>query len=48
MLHDWRGPMVVQRQRGTSMEPQFYENVKAEDLRVAVDYLLEYGRHFSL
>lgn len=44
MTHDWRGPIVVMRQPGTNIDPRFYEDMRAADLRVAVDYFLSYGR----
>jgi len=44
MTHDWRGPIVVMRQPGTAIDPIFYEDISAADLRVAVDYFLSYGR----
>jgi hypothetical protein len=44
LRHDWRGPIVVMRQPGTAIDPLFYEDIKAGDLRVAVDYFLSYGR----
>jgi hypothetical protein len=44
--HDWRGPIVVLRQPGTEIDPRFYEDVTAADLRIAVDYFLSYGREF--
>ncbi|PQE19782.1 Zinc finger MYND-type protein [Rutstroemia sp. NJR-2017a BVV2] len=42
--HVWRGPMVVMRQPGTAIDPLFYEDIKASDFRVAIDYFLSYGR----
>lgn len=42
--HDWRGPIVVMRQPGTAIDPLFYEDITAGDLRVAVDYFFSYGR----
>jgi hypothetical protein len=44
MTHDWRGPIVAMRQPGTAIDPLFYEDIKAADLRVAIDYFLAYGR----
>lgn len=44
MGHDWRGPLVVMRQPGTRVDPLVYEDVRAGDLRVAVDYFLAYGK----
>ncbi|KAK0103241.1 hypothetical protein ONS95_005275 [Cadophora gregata] len=44
MTHDWRGPIVVLRQPGLGIDPLFYDDVRADDLRVAVDYFLYYGR----
>ena len=44
MTHDWRGPIVVMRQPGTAVDPLFYEDIRASDLRVAIDYFLSYGR----
>jgi hypothetical protein len=46
MTHDWRGPIVVLRQPGTAMDPRFYEDVTAADLRIVVDYFVSYGRGF--
>jgi hypothetical protein len=40
LRHDWRGPIVVMRQPGTAIDPLFYEDIKAGDLRVAVEYFL--------
>ena len=42
MTHDWRGPIVVMRQPSTVIDPRFYEDIRAADLRVAVDYFLSY------
>jgi hypothetical protein len=42
MTHNWSGPIVVMRQPGTAVDPLFYEDVKAGDFRVAIDYLLTY------
>jgi hypothetical protein len=42
MTHDWRGPIVVLRQPGTEIDPRFYEDVTAADLRIVVDYFLSY------
>ncbi|OCL02932.1 hypothetical protein AOQ84DRAFT_164543 [Glonium stellatum] len=42
MTHDWRGPIVVTRQPGTAIDPLFYEDIKAGDFRVAIDYFLSY------
>lgn len=43
MAHEcWRGPIVVMRQPGVADDPMVYEDVKAEDLGIAVDYLLWY------
>lgn len=42
--HDWRGPMLALRQPGTDMDPLFYEDIRAGDLRVATDYFITYGR----
>jgi hypothetical protein len=36
--------MVVMRQPGTDIDPLFYEDIRAGDLRVAIDYFLSYGR----
>ena len=44
MTHDWRGPIVVMRQPGTAIDPLFYEDIRAGDFRVAIDYFLSYGR----
>ena len=43
MTHDWRGPIVVMRQPGTAVDPLFYEDIRARDFRVVVDYFLSYG-----
>lgn len=43
MAHDWRGPIVVMRQPGTAFDLVFYEDIRAGDLRVAIDYFLSYG-----
>lgn len=45
MTHDWRGPIVVMRKPGTAVDPLFYEDMKAGDLRIAIDYFLSYGKH---
>jgi hypothetical protein len=42
MTHDWRGPIVVLRQPGTEIDPRFYEDVTAADLRIVVDYFPSY------
>jgi hypothetical protein len=42
MTHDWRGPIVVMRQPGTAIDPLFYEDIRAGDFRVAIDYFLSY------
>ncbi|KAF2445898.1 hypothetical protein P171DRAFT_431282 [Karstenula rhodostoma CBS 690.94] len=42
MTHDWSGPLVVMRQPGIAVDPLFYEDVRAGDFRVAVDYFLSY------
>ncbi|KAH7416906.1 hypothetical protein BKA64DRAFT_591508 [Cadophora sp. MPI-SDFR-AT-0126] len=42
--HVWKGPIVVMRQSGTAIDPLFYEDIRAGDFRVAVDYFLSYGR----
>lgn len=44
MGHDWRGPIVVVRQPGTAVDPLVHEDVRAGDLRVAIDYFVWYGR----
>jgi hypothetical protein len=42
--YDWRGPFVVMRRPSTAMNNHLvYEDTKAGDLRVAVDYFLSYG-----
>jgi hypothetical protein len=46
-MHDWRGPIVVMRQPGTTMNHSVYEDIQAGDLRVAVDYLLSYDRNYG-
>lgn len=43
MTHDWRGPIVVMRQPDMG-DPLFYEDIRASDFRVAIDYYLSYGR----
>ncbi|KAH6667820.1 hypothetical protein B0J14DRAFT_172959 [Halenospora varia] len=42
--HVWRGPIVVMRQPGTTIDPLFYEDIRASDFRVAIGYFLSYGR----
>jgi len=42
MRHDWRGPIVIMRQPGTAVDPLSYEDIRAGDFRVAVDYFLSY------
>jgi hypothetical protein len=44
MTHDWRGPIVAMRQPGTATDPLIHEDIRAADLRVAVDYFLSYGK----
>ena len=46
MTHDWRGPILVMRQPGTEIDPDFYEDVTAAELRIVVDYFLSYGKNF--
>lgn len=43
MKHNWCGPIVAMRQPGTNVDPRFYEDITAADLRVVVDYFLLYG-----
>jgi hypothetical protein len=42
MTHDWRGPIVVMRQPDMGVDPLFYEDIRASDFRVAIDYFLSY------
>ncbi|KAH6613186.1 hypothetical protein C7974DRAFT_405322 [Boeremia exigua] len=42
MTYDWNGPIVVMRQPSTAVDPLFYEDVRAGDFRVAVDYFSNY------
>lgn len=42
MTHDWRGPIVAMRQPGTAIDPLIFEDIRAADLRVAIDYFLSY------
>jgi hypothetical protein len=42
MSHDWRGPIILMRQPGTATDPLVYEDIKAGDLRVVVDYFVSY------
>lgn len=42
MTHDWRGPIVVMHQPGTSSDPLVYEDILAGDLRIAIDYFVSY------
>lgn len=42
MTHDWRGPIVVMYQPAIGVDPLFYEDVRAGDFRVAIDYFLSY------
>lgn len=42
--HDWRGPIVVMRQPGTAVDPLVHEDVRAADVRNAIDYFEWYGR----
>lgn len=44
MTHDWRGSLVAMRQPGTAVDPLIHEDIRAADLRVAIDYFLSYGR----
>jgi hypothetical protein len=42
MTHDWRGPIVVMRQPGITIDPLVYEDIRAGDFRVVIDYFLSY------
>jgi hypothetical protein len=42
MTHNWSGPIVVMRQPGTAVDPLIYEDIRASEYRVAVDYFLSY------
>lgn len=41
--HDWRGPLFVFSQGGTDRDPYIYQDIKAGDLRIVIDYFLAYG-----
>ena len=41
--HDWKGPMIIASQPGTSIDPMFYKDVTPTSLRVAADFFKWFG-----